>query len=54
MREVPRLAAGPLLKAGEHQLRAHGSVTDETAFAGNVVEEFFHQGRLAGQAGCAK
>ena len=46
MREVPGLAAVALLETGEHELRAHRTVADETACADGFMKEREHGKKL--------
>jgi hypothetical protein len=42
MRQVPQFAAPALLQTGEHELGAHGSVTNKTAFPQDFQQWFLH------------
>ena len=44
MSEIPHFATTALLECGEHKLSAHGTVTNEAAFAKLFKEGFFHRG----------
>jgi hypothetical protein len=42
MSHVPHFTAIPLLEAGEHELRAHRTIADETTFKDRFLKKFFH------------
>jgi hypothetical protein len=43
MRQVPQLAARTALETGQHQLRAHGAITDQTPLERGFMQKFFHR-----------
>src|SRR5439155_24598712 len=43
VREVPELAAAALFQAGQHELRAHCPIADETAFEQGFAKRFLHR-----------
>jgi hypothetical protein len=45
LNEVPVFAAGALFKPGQHQLRSHRAITDETTLTNRVEQGRFHDER---------